>query len=317
MPTRLPPLNACRAFESAARLGSFARAGAELSVSATAISHHVKALESWTGRRLFTRRNNYIIPTEAARLLAPVISEAMERIAEGVQALTGTAGPILLTLGAQPDFALKWLIPRLPRFAKLYPAVELRLVTAYRPLDFLSEDLDLAVRYLDLKMLVETGDELRAEPLLCADLVPVASPALFPPDRAADPARLRASTLLHVLSAPEDWRRWLGVAGLTGIDATSGPKFDSYALTGEAAAQGWGVALGRIGFIEADIAAGRLVAPFPSRLAAQRSWVMLSARRSRKPMVARLRAFLLREAAAASADDDAPSRWGVPGPMDK
>ena len=299
MAPRLPPLNACRAFESAARLGSFARAAAELNVTPTAISHHVKALEAWTGRRLFIRRNNAIVLTDAARLLAPTIGEALERIADGVQTLTGTAGPSLVSISVQPDFALKWLIPRLPRFAALHPGVELRLVTAYRSLDFLSEDLDLAVRYLEPTALSETGAELRAEPLLRADLVPIARPALFPPGRAADPALLRTCTLLHVLSAPEDWRRWLALAGLSGIDATRGPKFDSYALTGEAAAQGWGVALGRVGFIEADIAAGRLVAPFSPRLAGRRTWVLLTMRRNRKPVVAALRAFLLREAAAA------------------
>lgn len=298
MPSRLPPLNACRAFEAAARLGSFARAAAELNVTPTAVSHHVKALEAWTGRRLFTRRNNAIVPTDGARVLAPVITEALERITGGVEALTGSTGPSLVSVSAQPDFALKWLIPRLPRFAALYPEVELRLLTAYRSLDFLSEDLDLAVRYLDRAELAETGAELRAEPLLGADLVPVASPSLFPRPGSLDPERLREATLLHVLSAPEDWRRWLALAGLKGIDAARGPKFDSYALTGEAAAQGWGVALGRVGFIEADLAAGRLVAPFAPRLAGQRAWVLLSARRSRKPTVAALRAFLLREATA-------------------
>ena len=233
---RLPPLNACRAFESAARLGSFARAATELNVTPTAISHHVKALEAWTGRRLFARRNNAIVPTDAARQLAPVITEALERIAGGIETLTGAGEPRHLSISAQPDFALKWLIPRLPRFAALHPSVELRLVTAYRSLDFLSEDLDLAVRYLDQAALAETGAELRVEPLLSADLMPVASPAMFPPDRPADPDRLRTSVLLHVLSAPEDWSRWLAVAGISGVDAQRGPKFDSYALTGEAAA---------------------------------------------------------------------------------
>ena len=294
---RLPPLNACRAFDAAARLGSFARAATELNVTPTAISHHVKALEAWTGRRLFVRRNNAIVPTDAARQLAPTIAEALERIAGGFEALTGGAKLRHLSISVQPDFALKWLIPRLPRFATLYPAVELRLVTAYRSLDLVGEDLDLAIRYLDQTVLAETAAELRAEPLLRADLMPVASPSLFPPHLSANPEELRHTTLLHVLSAPEDWGRWLALAGVSGIDARRGPKFDSYALTGEAAAQGWGAALGRIGFIDADIAAGRLVAPFTPRLAGRRSWVLLSARRSTNPMVTTLRTFLLREAA--------------------
>ncbi|HVC61440.1 MAG TPA: LysR substrate-binding domain-containing protein [Acetobacteraceae bacterium] len=296
MAARLPPLNACRAFEAAVRLGSFARAAAELNVTATAISHQVKLLEGWTGKRLFNRRNNAVVPTVAARLLAPTVSDALERIGTGLRNLAGSTGPSLLTLSVQPDFALKWLIPRLPRFAASHPLVELHLVTAYRTLDLLSEDLDLAVRYLDPEGLAETGADLRADPLLSADLLPVGSPALFPPGRPADMRQLRGATLLHVLSAPEDWRRWLAAAGVTGVDAERGPKFDSYALSGEAAAQGWGVALGRIGFIEADIAAGRLVAPFATRLAGRRSWVLLTAQRPRKPQVAALRAWLLGEA---------------------
>lgn len=278
------------------RLGSFAAAANELNVNPTAISHHVKVLEAWVGHRLFARRNNAVLPTAAARMFAPIITEALERIAEGAQTLTGESGLRLLSISVQPDFALKWLVPRLPRFATQHPDVELRLVTGYRSLDFVSENLDLAIRYLDVASPPETGVELRAEPLLRADLIPVASPASLPPDRPADEEWLRGSVLLHALSGPDDWRRWLTAAGVDGVNATRGPKFDSHALTSEAAAQGWGVALGRIGFIETDIATGRLAAPFSLKLPGQRNWVLLSALRSRKPMVAVLRKFLLREA---------------------
>ena len=298
MPTRLPPLNACRAFEAAARLGSFARAAAELNVTATAISHQVKLLEGWTGKRLFNRRNNAVVPTEAAQLLAPAIADALERIGGGLRNVVGNIGPSLLTFSVQTDFALKWLIPRLPRFAASHPNVELHLVTSYRTLDLLSEDLDLAIRYLDADGLAETGANLRADPLLGADLIPVASPVLFPPGRPADPRDLRGVTLLHVKAVEDEWRRWLAAAGITDVDSERGPKFDSYTLSGEAAAQGWGVALGRIGFIEADIAAGRLVAPFGTRLPGRRAWVLLTARRPRKPQIASLRTWLLGEAAA-------------------
>ena len=305
MPAHLPPLNSCRAFEAAVRLGSFARAAAELNVTPTAISHHVKVLEAWTGRRLFHRRNNAIAPTSAAHMLAPVITEALERIADTARALSGRTLPSLLSLSVQPDFALKWLIPRLPRFVALHPEVEIRMVTAYRAMDFLSADLDVAVRYLNAAELAATAPDLQAEPFLGADLVPVASPALFPHGAAPEPDMLRSRPLLHVIGAVDEWRRWLVLAGVTGLDATHGPKFDSYALTGEAAAQGWGIALGRIGFIEADVAAGRLVAPFATRLAGERRWVMLSARNNRKPAVTALRSFLLQEAANTMANDGA------------
>jgi LysR family glycine cleavage system transcriptional activator len=300
MSASLPPLNACRAFEAAVRLGSFARAAAELRVTPTAVSHHVKVLEAWIGHRLFIRQNNAIVATAAAHRLAPTITEALEQIADGVQKLTGHSEPSLLSISVQPDFALKWLIPRLPRFAARHPEVEIRLATSYRQLDLLSEGLDLALRYMSPSELAATNDELRADVLLGADLVPIVSPALVPKGHVADPAWLRTMTLLHVMGVLDEWRRWLNAAGLKGIDPMRGPKFDSYALSGEAAAQGWGVALGRIGFIESDIAAGRLVAPFATRVSSERLWVMLAARRSRNPMVPVMRSFLAREAARAA-----------------
>jgi len=298
MSINLPPLNACRAVEAAVRLGSFARAAAELRVTPTAISHHVKVLEAWTGHKLFFRQNNAIVATPAAHRLAPFLTAALEQIADGVQKLTGRSLPSLLSISVQPDFALKWLIPRLPRFAAQRPDVEIRLATSYRQLDLLAEGLDLAVRYLDASELAATSEDLRIDPLLGADLIPVVSPALVPDGHAADPEWLRSATLLHVVSVLDEWRRWLNAAGLKGVDPLRGPKFDSYALSGEAAAQGWGVALGRIGFIESDVAAGRLVTPFATRLPCERQWVLLSAHGSRNPMVPVMRAYLTGEAAA-------------------
>lgn len=297
MSATVPPLNACRAFEAATRLGSFARAAEELRVTPTAISHHVKVLEDWTGQRLFRRQNNAVVPTPEAHRLAPIIGEALEQIAEGLQKLTGRSLPSLLSISVQPDFALKWLIPRLPRFAATYPDVEIRLATSYRQLDLLGEGLDLAVRYLSAAEMAATSNELRAEPLLGADLLPIVSPALIPTNRAADPEWLRTATLLHVTGVPDEWRHWLQTAGLSDVNPLRGPKFDSYALSGEAAAHGWGVALGRVGFIEADIAAGRLVAPFSTRLSGRHRWVLLSASHSRNPMVPLMWQFLLAEAA--------------------
>ncbi len=305
---RLPPLNACRAFEAAVRLGSFSRAAEELNITSGAVSHQVKVLEGWIGRQLFRRRANGVVPTDLARSLAPAINEALERLALGVEILRGASGAVPLTISVQPDFALKWLIPRLPRFAALYPAIELRLVTAYRALDLIREDIDLAVRYLDRaavasgEALAETGGHLRADHLLQADLTPIASPALFAPDRPHLLAALRECTLLHVLNAPDNWRLWLAAARLRSVDIARGPKFDSYALTSEAAAQGWGVALGRVGFIEGDLASGRLVAPFALRLSGPRSWFLLTARGASKPRVGAFRAWMLHEAGVEPSD---------------
>ena len=315
MSFRLPPLNACRAFEAAARLGSFTRAAAELNVTPTAISHHVKVLEAWTGRRLFKRRNNNVMPTGDARQLAPLITEALERLASGVQGVMGTRGPTLLTVSAQTDFSLKWLIPRLQGFASRNPSLELRFVSSYRELDLINEDIDVAVRYLSMEQSSETAgisSDLKVDHLLHADLSPVASPALVPRGTVLDAEALRRCTLLHVLGAPDDWRNWLDAAGIQGINAAKGPTFDSYALSGEAAVQKWGVAMGRAGFIEADLAAGRLITPFPIKLTSRRSWFLLTARRASKPQIAKLRTWILKEAAATSTGQSLSTRLRTP-----
>lgn len=304
MTNRLPPLNAARAFEAAARLGSFTRAAAELHVTPTAVSHQVKVLEASTGQILFRRQNNNVVLTAAGRLLASVLTDTFDRLALGMQEALGVGGSGQLSISVQPDFALKWLIPRLQRFTSLYPAMELRLVSAYRTLDLVAENIDVAIRYLDHnqvangKVLAEMAGQLRVEYLLGADLVPVLSPALFPAGQMREPAMLRETTLLHISSALEDWGLWLAAAGVHGVNATQGPKFDSYTLSIEAAMQGWGVSLGRMGLIETDIAAGRLMVPFTTRLQGRRSWFIVTRLGAARPQVTAFRVFLLREAAA-------------------
>jgi LysR family transcriptional regulator, glycine cleavage system transcriptional activator len=293
----LPPLNACRAFEAAARLHSFSRAAEELNVTATAVSHQVKVLEAWFGLRLFRRRHNSVTLTESGAALVPFLSGALEQVLLGVDHATQSARGSLLTISAQPHFALKWLIPRLPRFAALHPKTEIRLVTGNRGLDLGDENFDAAIRHLDTKSAQnKLSLELRVDHLFQADLMPVASPKLYHPGRIYDPALLRKQTLLHVLSALDDWRSWLAAAGIRDIDAARGPKFDSYALAIEAAAHGWGVAMGRGAFVAGEIAAGRLVAPFGLRLKAEKSWFLLTNRDRYTPHLAAFRSWLLSEA---------------------
>lgn len=296
MAVGLPPLNACRAVEAAVRLGSFAAAAAELNMTPTAVSHHVKVLEAWAGRSLFVRRKNSVLPTAAMALFAPAITEALERIADAAHDVKADSSPRLLSISVLPDFAMRWLIPRLPRFAERHRNVELRLTTSYRLFDLTDENLDVAIRSLNPDSFQETHAQLRVEPLMCPDLVPIVSPKLLPRGRPPDEAWIRENTLILMLSGIDDWRRWLSSAGFNGINALKGPKFDSYALTTEAAAQGWGIALGRIGFIEAEISKGRLATPLPLKLPGQRTWFLLSAASNRKPLVTAFRRYILSEA---------------------
>lgn len=307
MGRKLPPLNACRVFEAAARLGSFAHAAEELHVTPTAVSHQVALLEHWVGHRLFRRRHNGVVATDTAKTLLPLLSDALRRISVGIETVSQAGPGGRLTISAQPNFALKWLIPRLSRFAACYPALELRLVTDYRALDLANEEIDVAVRYLDQGAIsgrsvpLGTEGELAIDHLFRAELLPIASPALFPPGRRYEPEALAGQVLLHVLPAPDDWPQWLAAAGLRSIDATRGPKFDSYALSGEAAVHGWGVAIGRAAFVAEDIAAGRLTAPFSLRLPGTTSWYLLTPRRAASPRITAFREWILDEAALSDA----------------
>jgi LysR family glycine cleavage system transcriptional activator len=302
----LPPLNACRVFEAAARLQSFVRAGEELNVSPAAVSHQIRVLETWLGRPLFRRRASGVTLTATGLGLLPVLGETLERIDLGLDSAAGRAGAPVLTISTQPNFALKWLVPRLKSFMARHPDWEIRLLTGERSLDLASEKIDAAVRYFDIlpvglrEIPARAAKELLIDELLRADLMPVASPLLFPPGRQYAPDLLKGHTLLHVLSSSEDWRVWITAAGIAGIDAQRGPKFDSYALTVEAAAQGAGVAMGRSAFLAEELANGRLVAPFSLRLPGRSAWFLLTSRGASGRRVAAFREWILDEARGAS-----------------
>jgi LysR family glycine cleavage system transcriptional activator len=287
----LPPLNALRAFEAAARHLNFTRAADELNVTQTAVSHQVKLLEERLGFRLFRRLNNALILTEKGEAYLPGIREAFDLLSQSTETLCGGEDVRTLTVSVLPNFALRWLIPRMSDFQARHPQLDLRIFTAYREMDFLREDIDVAVRL---------GDDwpgLNCDYLFSSEIFPVCSPGLLK----AQPLRgiddLAGHTLLHVFTSPEDWPLWLTAAGAPEIPTDRGPKFDSYALALEAAACGCGVAMGRTAFVQDDLDSGRLVAPFALRLKRSRAWYFLwpKGRASRKASL--FRSWILGEAA--------------------
>jgi len=305
MPRSLPPLNACRSFEAAARHASFARAGEELHVTAAAVSHQVKQLEGWLGHKLFHRSHNGLALTERGRAFLPAVREGFAQIAKGVEAISSTTIAPPLAISVAPNFALKWLIPRLGTFAQAHPAARIELVNRPQTPDFSRDRFDVAIRHLDSGVAGEAAPDVCFDLLFPGDTTPVASPALIRSARLRRPADLARCTLLHVTQQPDDWARWLAGAGVTGIDATKGPHFDSYALTVEAAASGWGVALAREDFIFGDLESGRLLAPFSHRLASRRAWFLVSFR-DPPAHVAAFRDWLLGQARASRATAKPP-----------
>ncbi len=297
MPRRLPPLNACRVFEAAARLSSFTRAAEELHVTQTAVSHQVKLLEQWLGTRLFQRHNNQVSLTAQGKALQPVLWDALERLAHGVETVANPAAVTPLIISAQPNFAFKWLIPRLTDFARDNPLIEPHILTTDRTFDLANTDIDVAIRHADTVGVSDSvPSDVRCELICAAKMFPVASPSLVATQRIAQLDDLERQTLLHVIGAADDWSLWLSAAGAHKVDAGRGPRFDSYAASVEAAAHGWGIAMGMDIFVQEDIDNGRLVAPFDLRLPRSAAWYLLTAKHFQKPNVLKFRAWILAQA---------------------
>lgn len=290
---RLPPLNALRTFEAAARHLSFTKAAAELFVTQAAVSHQIKALEDDLGVPLFRRLNRQLLLTDEGQLLVPPVRRAFELLGGAVRQVREQRGGVL-SISASPSFGPKWLASRIGRFQALYPEFEIRLATTPRLVDFMREGIDCGVRY---GMGVWPG--LRAERLFDAELVPVCSPALLEgPGALREPQDLVRHRLIHVLDDMDDWRMWLNAAGVVGIDLEKGIKFDTTATALQAAMSGAGVAIATRRLGEEDLAAGRLVMPFDLELPDGCAYYFVAPEdRADVPKIALFRDWLLKEAA--------------------
>src|SRR5947208_3283272 len=149
MPRQLPPLNALKAFEAAARSESFTRAAEELCVTQGAVSHQVKALEATLGIKLFNRERQRLVITDAGREYLTVVRDALDRIAAGTERVLQRQNSGVLTVSTSPDFAAKWLVNRLGRFAEAHPEIDLRVSATMHHVDFVREEVDVAVRHGD------------------------------------------------------------------------------------------------------------------------------------------------------------------------
>ena len=295
MGRRLPPLNAVRAFEAAARHLSFTRASEELNVTQAAVSHQVKALEDRLGVLLFRRLNRGLLLTDAGSLYRKELEDILDRLEQATERLRATEAAGLLTVSTNTSFASKWLVPRLQRFRDRRPDVDVRIDADDALTDFRRDNVDLAIRYGGG---VYPG--LHSVKLLQDIVFPVCSPKLLEgPHPLRVPEDLRYHTLLHDQGVVEDWPSWLRTAGVTGVDASRGPSFSHSSLLFEAAIAGQGVALGRRSMVAQDLREGRLVQPFSLSLRPEFSyWVVCPESTADKPKIVEFRTWLLEEAAA-------------------
>ena len=263
MARRLPPLNALRAFEAAARHLSFTKAAGELSVTPAAVSHQVKALEDYFGIQLFRRLTRALLLTDAGQMALPALRDGFDKLAEASERLRAHDARGMLTVSVSPSFAAKWLVPRLDDFRAQHPDIDVRLDASDTIVDLARGEADLSIRY-------GPGGyrDLRVDLLFAAEVFPVCAPGLCDgPRPLREPADLRRHTLLHVDWSEQGetwpgWRMWLLAAGAEGVDATRGPRFSQESMAVQSAVDGHGVALTSSALVTDDIAAGRLIRPF-------------------------------------------------------
>ncbi len=262
----LPFLNGVRAFEAAARHGGFAKAAEELHVTAPAISRMVKLLEERMGVPLFHRRANGLALTLAGERYSTGLGPILDALAALTAEVTAEAGPPTLTVGVGPTFAIRWLIPRLADFRAEHPEIDVHITTGGITAPF-SDKWTCGISLGD-----GVWPGLMAEPLVAADLLPVCAPALA--ERLKSPSDLAAESLVRVQHAPEDWPRWLAAAQAA-APSVYGPEVGYYGQAIQAAQDGVGVAMGIRPYVDDDLAAGRLVAPFPLSIPKGSQWYLV------------------------------------------
>lgn len=264
----LPPLNGLRAFETAARTGSYVGAARELNVSPSAISRLVKLLEARLGTALFLRRANGLTLTDAGAAYLAELTAAFQRIAAATARLS-ERGRRTLVVGAGPTLAMRWLIPRLPGFHAAHGEIDVQLSTQIAGADPMRPGWHAAIRLGDGRW-----SGLEADYLFTADLFPVCAPALAASLTA--PTDLAHAPLLEAVSARGDWPLWLKAAGLeTRVSLARATAFDYPAFALQAALDGLGVAMARAPFVADDLKAGRLVRPFELAVPQERGWWLI------------------------------------------
>lgn len=263
---QLPSLNGLRAFEAAARQGGFTGAAAELNVTPAAISRLVRLLEERLGLALFERHANGLTLTAAGRTYQAGLTPAFDGIAHLTEQITAVNRARTLTVGVGPTFAIRWLISRLAEFSARAPEIELRIATGGAAVPF-GDDWACGV-----KLGVGDWPGLIAEPLFAADLLPVCAPSLAA--QLVAPDQLATAPLIRVAHASSDWPDWLARHGDPLVIA-AGPVFEFYGQALQAALDGVGVAMGIRPYIDDDLAAGRLVAPFVGSISRGMGWYLV------------------------------------------
>lgn len=301
---KIPPLNPLKVFEVVARTGNLTVAANELRVSQSAVSRQIAVLEEYLGVKLFIRERIGVRLTDIGKAYATRIAPAFEQISEATKFITQKYSDNAIRLRAYTGFTARWLIPRLPHFSELHPGIDVRITNSTAPLDFDSEQCDMAI---------VLGDGYWPDAdaaLLLEDIIePVCSPAFM--DMQTDgcdmESALRGKRLLVSKYRKDDWPNWLGRMGLREVfDKADKMVFSSSVLTWQAAMDGLGLAIGQQHLLDADIQAGRLIRPFAKPLRTGKGhYIVTPAVQRHSSKILALKDWLLSEARRAQADTPA------------
>lgn len=267
-----------------------------------AVSRQIKLLELQLKTSLFHRQPRTLELTPNGSLYLATVREAFDMIEGASRRLTRTGSVRVLTVSVLPTLAMNWIIPHLHEFNEVHPDVEIHMVTSINPVDF-DTDIDMAIRVgsphatgkdknlarIDLVM-TEDWSGIEMEELMADSIVPVCAPSLLQGPRALRSIEdLRFQTLLHNATRPHAWADWLDATGPHTVPTDRGPRFGHFFMAIEAARQGKGVACVPDVLTAADLASGRLVAPFPRPAASTGAYYILYRRQRRE--LTQLRAF--------------------------
>jgi len=313
MSQRLPPLNALKAFEAAARHLSVKKAAVELNVTPAAVSHQIRTLEEYLDVQLFHRYNRALELTDAARACLPKLREGFDCLAQAVERLrTHTSGG-MLTVSAAPSFAARWLMPRLHRFIAAHHEIDVRVSARMRRVS-VDGKVDVAERATietwlddsDVAILYGHGHypELDVHRLLPLTITPICSPKLLSGEHPLrTPEDLKHHMLLHddtgdMYDGESFWEVWLNAAGVTSVDAKRGARFSHAVLAFEAAIDAVGVVASMPSLAAEELASGKLVMPFDLKVPLDSAYYLVCEPHAKtRPAVAAFRDWLIAEAA--------------------
>ncbi len=253
---RTPPLNALRIFVAAARSESVTRAAAQLHLTHGAVSHQLKLLQDQLGVALFARHGRGLRLTARGAAYAEQVARALQDIADATETLTASDDPRRLRVSSMPSFAARWLLPRLGAFISRHPDLDVDVQSTSRLADIKGGEADVALRFGSGRY-----PGLSCQLLLKDWYYPVCSPAFAARHELSDPTQLAGLPLLR--SDDEYWKAWFTAAGLAGDEPPAKLAFDDSSLLIQAASTGQGVAMARHTLAADDLAAGRLIRPFP------------------------------------------------------